>query len=425
MKAPEIKNAIDFQYIIPKISKVNFSNDIPLYYLNSGTQAVIQIEWVFEAGIWHEQKNATAHATSALMKSGTTSNDALSINESIEFYGASLRVVSNNDYTTLILHVMNKHLAQVLPWVKSLMTEANYPDTELAIYKQNALQRLSTKLLEPDFVANRHIEAMLFGRQHPYGRYNEAHDIKNVERTDLLAFHAAHIHAANCKIFAAGLVTESEIQLIETFFGIEAWGSDQGETSIGKEHQVQATINRQFQLINNEDGVQAALRVAKPFIHKDHPDFLPMQVLNTVLGGFFGSRLMMNIREEKGFTYGIYSYLAAYKHETMLMITTEVQRAVADQALEEIYKELRALQSTRIPAEELLLVKNYLLGGLLGDLDGVFSIMRYWKSLILNHQDDTEFYRRIDLMKSVTSNDLLHLAQKYLNPETFYEVKVI
>ncbi|MCY7291959.1 MAG: insulinase family protein, partial [Ferruginibacter sp.] len=173
------------------------------------------------------------------------------------------------------------------------------------------------------------------------------------------------------------------------------------------------------------EGVQGAIRIARPFLNRHHPDFMKVSVLNTVFGGFFGSRLMSNIREDKGYTYGIHSYVQNHIHNSAWMISTEAGKDVCEATIEEIYKEMKLLREDLVDEEELMLVRNYLIGTILGDLDGPFQIMGRWKNLILNNLDGDYFYRSIETIKTISAEDLRDLAKKYLNPEDFYELVVI
>lgn len=423
-QAPPIKDAVDFEYILPGIQSFNCDNGVPLYAYRGGSQPVVQIEWVFEAGIWYEDHKAVAQSVAALLKSGTQSRSEFEINEALEYYGASLRVATNNDYATVTLHCLTKHLDKVLPVIQEILSAPSFPEAELEIYKQNALQGLAVKLLQCDFVANRHIEARLFGLQHPYGRYVEAEDLKALNREMLVDFFNKNYQARNCKIFVSGLYEENDLQLINKYFGDAGW-SVHRKGSEAKWFEKTPEKEKNFHLVNNESGVQAAIRMARPFVSRRHPDFVPFQVLNTLFGGYFGSRLMSSIREEKGYTYGIYSYIAAYRHEQMMIITSEVGRDVAQASLDEIAVQMQVLREQIVDDEELLLVKNYILGGLLSDLDGPFSIMRLWKNMILNGEDEEVFNKRVDTIKQINAASLQRLAQEYLKPEDYYTVTVI
>ncbi len=148
-------------------------------------------------------------------------------------------------------------------------------------------------------------------------------------------------------------------------------------------------------------------------------------VLNNLFGGFFGSRLMSNIREEKGYTYGIYSYLENHVQESAWVISTEAGRDVCEPTLIEVYKEMERLRNEPVDSEDLLLVQNFMMGSILGDLDGPFQIINRWKNIILNDLDESYFYNQINTIKSIKAEDLQELANKYLKPENFYELVVV
>ncbi|MFA6056737.1 MAG: pitrilysin family protein [Taibaiella sp.] len=422
-ETPPIHDAISFEYHLQPVQKEIFQNNVPLWWLNAGTQDVIQLDWVFHAGLWHEQQTAVAQSVASLLRNGTTTKSALEINEAIEYYGASLKVSPNNDYTIVTLHTLTKHLPALLPVIKEIITEAAFVEEELQTYIRNAQQRLAVNLRQCDFVANRHIDAFLFGAAHPYGRFTETTDLLALTPQALRDFHQNHYQSQNCMMFMAGKIDKSQVTLVNDYFGKEAWGG----SSLPKVNVYEAhpAAEKKHRIINDENGVQGAIRIARHFPTRQHPDFTPMLVLNTIFGGYFGSRLMANIREEKGYTYGIHSQIYNYRKDGALLIATEAGKDVCELAVEEIYKEMDLICSERVDDEELLLVKNYLLGNLLGDLDGPFSIMQRWKNIILNDLPAEQFNNNIEIYKTVTPAKLQDLAQQYLNKADYYELVVI
>jgi predicted Zn-dependent peptidase len=184
-------------------------------------------------------------------------------------------------------------------------------------------------------------------------------------------------------------------------------------------------LQKKYRIYNDPEGVQGAIRISRPFPNRHHPDFKKVVILNTLLGGFFGSRLMDNIREDKGYTYGISSYLQNQIQQSAWVISTEAGKTVCEATITEVYKEMNLLREVPVNAEELLLVKNYLMGSYLGDIDGPFQIIARWKNLILNNLDESYFYDSMQSIKNITPSELQELAIKYLNPEDFYELVVI
>jgi predicted Zn-dependent peptidase len=152
---------------------------------------------------------------------------------------------------------------------------------------------------------------------------------------------------------------------------------------------------------------------------------MKVMVLNTLFGGYFGSRLMSNIREDKGYTYGIHSYVQNHLQQSAWMISTDAGKDVSEATVEEVYKEMKLMREELVDEEELLTVRNYLIGTILGDLDGPFQIMGRWKNLILNNLDEQYFYNSVQTIKTISAEEIRELAKKYLNPEDFYELIVI
>lgn len=421
-KAPLVHNALEFDFVLPAIEKYELKNKIPVYALQAGVQEVVEINWVFDAGIWYNPKLSVAQATAALLKNGTIHKTAAQINEQLEFYGASFKINSGNDYCTMVLHCMSKHIEALVPLIFEVITEAAYPQTELDLYKQNTIQRIKVNLLNGDFVANQKIDAALFGEHHPYGQYSAVAHIEALCQEDLIQFKKHHYTAQSLKIFIAGNFEQKHFeQLCQVF---EQFPTDFTNQNSPIHKVILSTETKQF-FENDPNAVQAAIRVGRTFIDRNHPDFFASILLNTLFGGYFGSRLMSNIREDKGYTYGIYSSIAALKHESSLIIQTEVGKEVWKDTLKEIYYEMEQLGNTKIDEEELLLVKNYLLGSILGDFENPFALLQKWRSLILSGFDEQRFYNSIKAYKNTDATSLQHLAQQYFNPKDFIEVVVL
>ncbi len=188
---------------------------------------------------------------------------------------------------------------------------------------------------------------------------------------------------------------------------------------------IHPSTEKKFRIINDPDGVQGAIRIARPFPNRHHPDFLKAQMLNALFGGFFGSRLMRNIREDKGYTYGIHSYLQNHVQQSAWMVSTEAGKDVCEATIEEVYKEMKELREKLVKEDELKLVRNYMMGSILGDLDGPFQIIARWKNIILNDLDEAYFYNSINTIRNISAEEIRELAVKYLQPEEFYELVVV
>lgn len=419
---PTITDAVHFDLHLKKCEQYSLDNSIPVYSINAGAQEVVMIEWVFDAGNWFEEKNIVAATTNFLLKNGTNQKTAFEINDYIDFYGAYLNRSCYNETATITLHCLSKHIHQLLPIVAEIITESIFPEDELKTYQQNQQQRLAVNLKKCDFVANRLIDEYVFGIHHPYGKYTTASDYNNLNRAELIAFYQQFYQNGNCKIFVAGKLPADLPNELNKVFGVLPL---QQKPTPNVQHPLQPASEKQYKIINDENGVQGAIRIAQPFPNRHHPDFQKVQVLNNIFGGFFGSRLMSNIREDKGYTYGIHSYVQNHIHNSAWMISTEAGRDVCEATIKEVYKEMNILRNEKVEADELSLVRNYMIGSILGDLDGPFQLIARWKNYVLNGLDENFFYSSIEIIKTIDANELQELANKYLQPDLFYELVVI
>ncbi len=420
--APPIKDAIDFNLQLKPCEQYTLGNGIKVYSINAGAQDVTMIELVFKAGNWYEDQNIVAGTTNFLLKNGTSKRTAFQINEHFEYFGAYLNRNCYNETATITLHALNKHLNEVLPMVAELITDSIFPEDEIAIYKQNQKQRLEVSLKKCDFVANRFIDEYLYGNNHPYGKYTSVDHFNALTREQIQDFYKQYYLNGQCVIFVAGKLSDDVYQQLNNVFGHLPLNQ---VTVAEKKHAVLSAGQKKYNIINDETGVQGAIRIARPFPNRHHPDFIKSQVLNNIFGGFFGSRLMSNIREDKGYTYGIHSYFQNHINHSAWMVSTEAGRDVCAPTMEEVYKEMEKLRNELVAPDELLLVQNYMIGSILGDLDGPFQIISRWKNYILNGLTEEYFYNSINTIKTITAPELQELAQKYLNPEEFYELLVV
>jgi predicted Zn-dependent peptidase len=420
--APLIKDAIEFDLKLKPYQKMVLNNGVEVYAINAGEQELLQLEIVFYAGNSYEKNKGVALATNFMLKNGTSNKSAFQINEHFEYYGAYCNRSCYNETAVLSLHTLNKHLNVLLPVMREMITDAAFPESELDIFKQNSQQKLQVNLKKCDFVANRLIDAYLFGEEHPYGKYLSAENYQALT-TDQLKDHFQQYYVnGRAVIFVAGKLPADLFDQLNQQFG------DLAITKNGQTLPAQLVIpavQKKQHISNDPNGVQAAIRIARPFPNRHHPDFMNVMVLNTVFGGFFGSRLMSNIREDKGYTYGIHSYVQNHIQESAWMISTEAGKDVSEATVTEVYNEMALLRNTLIDEEELLLVRNYMIGSILGDLDGPFQIIGRWKNIILNDLDEQYFYDSIKVIKTISADDIKVLAEKYLKPEDFYELVVI
>lgn len=416
---PPIIDAVQFQLQLKPCKSFSLKNGIEVYAIDAGAEDVMMIEWVFFAGNWFEENNLVAATTNFLLKNGTSKKNAFQINEHFEYFGSYLNRSCFNETSTITLHCLTRHIKELLPAVRELITDSVFPEEELKIYGQNAKQRLKVNLKKSDFIAGRLIDSYLYGKDHPYGKYTSVEDFDELDREQLIGFYKKYYLQGKLILFVAGKLPQNLEAMLDEQFG-DLFNGKANYSPIP----LQPAAEKKFRIINDPKGVQGSIRIARPFPNRHHPDFLKAMVLNVVFGGFFGSRLMKNIREEKGYTYGIHSFLQNHIHHSAWMIATETGYEVAEPAIREVYKEMELLREKPVEDEELKLVRNYMMGSILGELDGPFQIISRWKNIVLNNLDENYFKSSINTIRTVTPEDLRQLAIKYLQPEEFYELVV-
>lgn len=421
--APPIIDAVNFKLELKPYEKFTLDNGVPVYAVNAGAEEVMMVELVFFAGNSFEEKNLVAAATNFLLRNGTSKKKAFQVNEHFEYYGSFLNRACYNETTTLTVHCLNKHIGELLPVVEELVMDSIFPEEELAIFKQNQKQRLSVNLKKSEFVAGRLIDSYLYGEKHPYGKYTSHEEYDALTREDLLNFFKKYYVNGNCIVLAAGKLPAGLFELLNKHFGKLSLGNN----FVSPLHPLSSNINpgEKIRITNDANGVQGAIRMARHFPNRHHPDFQKVMILNNVFGGYFGSRLMSNIREDKGYTYGIHSYLQDHIQQSAWVVSTEAGKDVCEATIEEVHKEMKKLQDHPIAEEEMQLVRNYMMGSILGDLDGPFHTIARWKNYILNGLDSKYFYDAINTIRTVSTEELQHLAKKYLNAEEFYELVVV
>lgn len=414
--APEIylPDVINF----PIAEKEMLQNNLPVYIIKGSTEPIVRLLLFFEAGRYFEHKKEVAGLTAGMINKGTSTRNAFEIAETLEFYGASLQIQSNMYVASISLSCLKSQLPFILPVINDLLIDATFPENELTQLIERAKQKIKINLKKNEYIASQHFNKQLFGEKHPFGYLTTKEDIEKVTREDIEMHYKQHFGFNKFSFgIAAGEVGLQEMKLINHYLGHLQFVSDekQSDTPFTSEPEKLLELPR-------AKSVQAALRIGNLSIGIHHADFVELNVLNTLLGGYFGSRLMSNIREEKGFTYGIYSFIVPLKDVSYLCISTEVGIEYKEQTLEEIDKEIARLKSEPVSEEELEMVKNYLIGQLMKSVDGPLKMANTLKNLVSFGQDQWQINHNLKTIKSVTPQRIQQLAQKYLNFEDMYKV---
>jgi zinc protease len=406
---------------VQQVKKHVLESGIPVYFIKSGTQDVLRIEFIFHAGEVFQSAPLLARTVNSLLQEGTKSKTGLELANEIDFYGAFLQADTGKDLASLTLYVAKKHLKNVLSLVVEILLQSTMPEKEFQLQMQNGKQKYKINLEKTDYLASKYFGDSVF-KGTVYQSNLKIEDFETLTLQQVKSFYNKQYSLQNLTIVAAGMVDDEVVNLLEKHFNtsINTPNLDLPSEKLSYNFETQKDLMH----LKREDSLQSSIRIGRRMFLNNHPDKFKFSILNCVLGGYFGSRLMANIREDKGYTYGISSSYSAFQHAAVFTIGTDVGNEVCEKAIVEIYKEIEILKQELIPQQELELVKSYLLGSFLKSLDGPFALSDRFKAVHFLGLNYKYYEKYIETIETVTNRDLIETANQYLNKDSFVEVVV-
>ena len=397
------------------------SNGLDFYLISGGQEKVTRLDIVFEAGSAFQNKKLTAASVSSLLKEGTKTKTSSEIVEILDYYGAHLNTGNNKDTATLTLFSLTKHLDKLVPLISEMLTEPTFPQRELEIFMNRKKQRYYVDIQKVKYRAALEFNKTIFGKNTAYGQVLSETDFDLITRDDIVEFYDNYYCPANAYAVISGNIDSKTEQLVDKYLGNINCSGKMPDSASLKFFSAPETKEK---YVEKEDALQSAIRVGNQTVNRTHPDYAYVSLLNTILGGYFGSRLMSNLREEKGFTYGIYSFVQTYQKAAYFAVATEVKADATGEALKEITGEIDRLKSEPVSEDELKLVKNYISGNILRGFDG--SMVMADRFLLVKDFGLTfQHYR--DVLKKMTDStpqQLLEAAGKYFNSDDMVQLVV-
>jgi len=400
---------------IKEPEKIILENGLPVYLIPGDDQEVTRLDLVFDAGTSFQDMKLQAAAVNDLLAEGTRGHSSLEIAELLDFHGAYTDYFLTKDMAGITLYGLTKYYDRLLPVISELVSEAVFPEDELSLFLDRRKQEFQVNSQKVNYKASQAFNRLIFGEKSAYGQTLEENDFDKLKREDLLRFYRKHYQEKGFLAILSGKIDKLLIKKTNEILGTLPQKKDEPAVTKTKEFVLPCREEKEF--IKKEDALQSALRIGRLGISRHHPDFPGLSLLNTVLGGYFGSRLMRSVREEKGYTYGIYSAIQNYRHADMFSIATEVNAQYTSHALNEIKHQMRLLCEEKISSEELQTVKNYVYGSYLRNFDGPLQLAeRFKKSAELGIRFSS-YKELLDRMMQLTPDDLFPLAEKYLCPD--------
>lgn len=401
------KTDLDTQFEFIKPHEFKIRNSIPCYWIEDTINESYKIELVFNSGTRFQKKKLVSSFMNNLLLSGTNSMNSSQISERIDYYGGYIKIDTDKDHSTVTVYGLKKNIVKILAFVLHNINNCKFPTNEIENYRMISGEKFKQNQEKVSHLARRSFTETIFGKDTSYSQIPEFEDYSNVKEADIENMFTSNIIHGLKGIFIVGAMDKNLMKELE---GIPFYGHKEKEepfTFDGK--------SGHTELIEKTGAIQSAIRLGNVSVCKENEDYIPLSILNTIFGGYFGSRLMSNIREDKGYTYGIGSGLVALQKKCYFFISTEVNVEVYKDTLSEIKKEVDLLHNELISEEEMFKVKNYLKGKFIQGSDGAFAMMERFKSLWFYNLDYDYFDKYLETLDAITVEDLQKIAQNHLN----------
>ncbi|MBI2968332.1 MAG: insulinase family protein [Bacteroidetes bacterium] len=414
---PRLNDIGGFPAIHPVLFKLD--NGIPVYRVSGGTQDVVKIEFIFKAGRLYQPSPLVASFTNNMLAEGSRNHSAFEIASILELNATMFDNETGFDNSYLHLFTLNKHLEKTLPVLEEIIKYPVFPEMEFRVLRQNRKQDFIVNSSKVVSIGKRKFRNLMFGADHPYGRELQVADFERLDIAGLPDFHRKRYSPEQCAVILSGKVTKETVDLLNRCFGAK-WTDDVQRSDIPEKKAANDPVRKHF--LEKKDAVQSAIFIGRPLFNRTHPDWHALVITNTILGGYFGSRLMQNIREKMGYTYGIYSSLVSMERGGYFFILSEVGSGQTAKAVDAIYGEMKKITCEPVSPDELNTVKNYLTGQFLRGMDGPFAQAEKFKILLESGLDDSYFTKYLETLSNISPGIIMDMAGKYLNPEDMYEL---
>ena len=404
---------------LPAYETFTLDNNVPVYLISVMQQPVVRLEIILDAGSWYEQTPSAAFFAVKMLTEGTKTRTSAEISEYLDNFGAFLELNSGPDRASIVVYCLTKYLGQILTLMQEVLTEPVFPEKELEDLRNITLQNLRVSFEKNAYIAGVRMREKLFGNKHPYGRMQQPAAVEAITRADVAGFFENTIRNRPFRVLLAGHATPLEVEMVN-----KALGQIPTSVPVALRQDFVPAPDTAALTVDKAASVQSSVRLGRLLFTREHPDFIKMLVTNEVFGGYFGSRLMKNIREDKGFTYGISSSLISFRHEGFFTLGTDVKKENTQQTLDEVAREVRILQTEPVTEDELETVKNFMAGEFVGSLNTPFEIADRYKVILLDGMPDDFLNTYIPRLRSVTAAEIMQMANQYLDISSLTEIVV-
>ena len=401
---------------VPEAAKHTALNGTPIYAINCPEYEVVRVSFVFHAGSTTQCHPFTASATANMLAEGSRNMTSQQIAEKLDYYGSYFDINIDRDYSYITFCALSKFFTQTAEVIEEVILHPTFPEAEVATYRDKRRQQLAIERRKVETIARENFAHAIFGEKHPYGVSYPESAYDTLCREHIEEHYRSRYSAENCIVVCSGAISDEVLQRI-TDIASQIPSSNTLSTVEFPPYDTRYNVR-----VQHDGAMQSSIRMGRLLFPRSHEEFVPMQVLSTLLGGYFGSRLMQNLREQNGYTYGVYSAMVNFQQTGYLAIATQVGTEVTEDALQQIAAEIDRLRTERVSEQELSLVKNIMAGEMMRILDGPFGIADVTTENILCGFDNRQIEANLHRIRNTTPDEILSLAQRYLAPEDIVTV---
>jgi predicted Zn-dependent peptidase len=403
---------------LPKIQRAVLGNGLTIFLVEHHELPIVQLRLLLPAGaaLDPSDKAGVASLTAQMVREGTATRTSLQIADEIDFIGANFSLSASADATTAALQTLKEHLNKSLDLFSDILLHASFPATEWDRVKQQQLTGLLQQKDRPAAVANNAFLRLLYGPENPYGRPEDGTEasVKAISLDDIKAFYSRNYVPSKAALIIVGDETLAEMTpLLERSLG--GWKGEAGPTAQFTPPPAIAATH--LFLVDKPRAAQSEIRIGQVGVKRNSDDYYALVVMNTILGGQFSSRINLNLREAKGYTYGARSAFTWRKEAGPFIASAAVKSAITDSATIEFMKELRGIRDADVTPQELEFAKNAIIRSQPQGFETPMQIASQLSSLVLYSLPDTYFDNLVSNIQKITVADVRRVAGQYINPE--------
>lgn len=405
MKRPEIK-----PITLPKVphyTALATDSGAPLYTLHNSTQSVVRVSFVFRAGTSYQSTPFSASAVVNTLSEGTRNFSGREIAEGLDFLGSYYDANIDRDWAVVTFCSLKKFTAETLDIAEEVILRPTFPEREIASYCAKRKEQLHVQRSKPDQLSRELFGKALFGENHPYGITSPEECYDDLTPEILRDFYLSHYNSSSAFAVICGDFGEEVEERVRQILN----NLPKGEAPTRNIPPAEPTPLAKHTM---EGAVQSSVKIGIPLFPRTHKDFIPLQVLATAMGGYFGSRLMQNLREEHGYTYGAYAAMINLDRAGYFVMSAEVAGDHTQDAIDEMFNELERIAIEPMSEEELAIVRKIIVGDAMRVFDGPFGAADVTIENIQNGETNDYTERFLQKIEQITPTELQEIAQRYL-----------